>query len=86
MSFSGLKSSYAKSARANEKSHTVLKDVWAHVNPMAGLLVSQAGLVSASSEKLIFATSGATHFSFQIELGWDRCIGCFQTGPGHRDL
>ena len=49
MSFSGLKASYAKSARANEKSHTVLKDVWAHVNPMAGLLVSQAGLVSASS-------------------------------------
>jgi len=41
MSFSGLKSSYAKSARANEKSHNVLKDVWAHVNPMAGLLVSQ---------------------------------------------
>ena len=50
MSFSGLKSSYAKSARANEKSHTVLKDVWAHVNPMAGLLVSQAGLVSANDD------------------------------------
>ena len=50
MSFSGLKSSYAKSARANEKSHNVLKDVWAHVNPMAGLLVSQAGLVSANDD------------------------------------
>ena len=27
---------------------------------------------------MIFATSGSTHFSFQIELGWDDALGAFR--------